>query len=190
MAKRREKRRQPAEEQSGRGQQGVRRAKIDPAAAAQRIQQWADEAAQAHGAALYDVELVVHGRWIIRVFIDLPGPLRRDTSVSADQCADVSRYLEAYLDAAEDFPQNYVLEVSSPGIERELKTPAHLEHVVGHRVRLIVRQQVNGQNKVVGELVGYQQDVLRVLLDGHPDEPVDIRWADVKEARLQYDFDF
>lgn len=190
MAKRREKRRRSAGEEPGVGQQPGRRVKGDPTLAAGRIGQWAAEAAQAHDAVLYDVELVVHGRWIIRVFIDLPGPLRLDSSVSADQCADVSRYLEAYLDAAEDIPDNYVLEVSSPGIERELKTAAHLEHVVGHRVRLIVRQQVHGQNKVVGVLAGYQQDVLSVLLDGHPDAPVDIRWADVKEARLQYDFDF
>jgi ribosome maturation factor RimP len=156
----------------------------------EKIRAWADEAAAAHDVVLYDVELVVHGRWIIRVFIDLPGPLDLDNSVKAGQCQQVSRYLEAYLDAADEMPDNYVLEVSSPGIERELKNAAHLQRVVGHDVQLVVRKQVNGKNKVIGELAAYEDDVLSVFLEDGPDEPVDIRWADVKEARLKYDFDF
>lgn len=188
MAKRRRKKRQSSE--GGSAATAAQDGEVYAPQAVANIREWAAEAAAANDVILYDVEMVVHGRWTIRVFIDRPGPLDLEESVKAGQCQKVSRYLEAYLDAASDMPENYVLEVSSPGIERPLKTPAHLEQVVGHRVQLVVRTQVEGKNKFSGELVAYQEGVLSIFMDEGPDEPVDIQWADVKEARLKYDFDF
>ncbi|WP_162687573.1 ribosome maturation factor RimP [Bradymonas sediminis] len=188
MAKRR--RRKQASSQDGSADISAQAGEVYAPQAVANIREWAAEAAAANGVALYDVEMVVHGRWTIRVYIDRPGPLNPEESVKAGECQKVSRYLEAYLDAASDLPDNYVLEVSSPGIERLLKTPEHLEMVVGHRVQLVVRTQVEGKNKFSGELMAYQDGVLSVLLDEGPNEPVDIQWADVKEARLKYDFDF
>ncbi len=157
---------------------------------ADKIEAWAEEAAQAHDLVLFDVDLVVKGRWIIRVYVDQPGEVEPGAGVNIDECAEVSRYLEAYLDAADEVPENYVLEVSSPGIERQLTKPRHLRQAVGEDVQVIVRRQVAGKNKVIGTLVAYEDDTLSVRLDDGPDEPVDINWANVKEARLKYDFDF
>lgn len=157
---------------------------------AERIEAWGEEAAQAHGLVLFDVDIVVEGRWIIRVYVDHTGPSQPGEGVNVDECAAVSRYLEAYLDAADEVPEKYVLEVSSPGIERELKKDRHLRQAVGDRIQLIVREQVDGKNKVIGELVAYEDGILTVRLEDNPDEPVDIDWAHVKEARLKYDFDF
>lgn len=188
MAKRRRRKQEP----SGDGQAAVaaQAGEVYAPKAAAHIREWAAEAAAANDVELYDVEMVVHGRWTIRIYIDRPGPFVVEASVTAGECQAVSRYIEAYLDAADDMPDNYVLEVSSPGIERLLKTPEHLQKVMGQRVQLIVRKQVDGRNKISGELVAYQDDVLSIFLDEGPDEPVDIQWADVKEARLKYDFDF
>jgi ribosome maturation factor RimP len=159
----------------------------------EQIETWAEEAAQASDLDLYDVELVSHGRWIIRVYVDNPIPVRQQIEkgegITAGECAEVSRYLEAYLDASEAIPEKYVLEVSSPGIERELKKPRHLHQSVGEKVQLVVRKQVASRNKVIGELLAFEDGTLTVRLEDEG-EQVDIDWANVKEARLKYDFDF
>jgi ribosome maturation factor RimP len=155
-----------------------------------KIEGWAEEGAQANDLVLFDLEVVVKGRWIIRAYVDLPGEVEPGEGVGVDQCAKVSRYLEAYLDAATDVPENYVLEVSTPGVERRLRKPKHLRQAVGEKVQLIVRQQVASRNKVIGELVDYEDDTLEVRLEDDPDQLVDIDWANVKEARLKHDFDF
>jgi ribosome maturation factor RimP len=156
----------------------------------EQIEAWADEAAQDSDLDLFDVELVVSdGRWIIRVYVDHPGGAQKGEGLQVGECVAVSRYLEAYLDASEAIPERYVLEVSSPGIERELKKPKHLRQSVGEKIQLIVREQVASKNKVIGELLAYEDDTLTVRLEDE-DEPVDIDWANVKEARLKYDFDF
>ena len=155
-----------------------------------QIESWADEAAQANDLVLFDVELLVKGRWIIRVYVDHPGKVKPGEGVNVDDCAGVSRYLEAYLDASEAIPETYVLEVSSPGIERELKKPRHLQESVGEDIQLIVRDQIAGKNKLIGKLLDYEDGTLTVQLEDAEGEPVDIDWANVKEARLKYDFDF
>jgi ribosome maturation factor RimP len=158
-----------------------------------QIEAWADEAAQASGLELYDVELVNKGRWIIRVYVDNTVPVKQQVEdgegITAGECAETSRYLEAYLDASEAVPEKYVLEVSSPGIERELKTTEHLRKAVGENIQLVVRKQVASKNKVIGELLAYEDGTLTVRLEDDS-ESVDIDWANVKEGRLKYDFDF
>lgn len=156
----------------------------------EQIEAWADEAAQASDLELFDVELVTSsGRWIIRVYVDHPGKVDQGEGIQVGECVEVSRYIEAYLDASEAIPEKYVLEVSSPGIERELKKPRHLQQSVGEKIQLVVRKQVAKKNKVIGELLAYEDGTLTVQLEDE-EEPVDIDWANVKEARLKYDFDF
>ena len=155
----------------------------------EKIEDWASEAAQADGLVLIDLEALVRGRWIFRVFVERPGEVEPGEGVNVDECAEVSRYLEAYMDADDGIPEDYVLEVSSPGVERELKKPSHLEQVVGKKVQLIVREQVNGKNKIIGRLLSFDDGVLEVELED-ADEPVDIDWDAVKKAQLKYDFDF
>lgn len=156
----------------------------------ERIEEWSEEAARAHDLSLWDVEKVTRKRWIIRVYVERPGDIDAKESVDVDVLAEVSRYLEAYLDAADDVRSDYVLEVSTPGVERKLRKPEHLKAAVGHRVQLVVRQQVEGKNKIVGELQAFEDDTLTVDLEEGDGTPVDIDWADVKEAQLKYDFEF
>lgn len=186
MARRRKKKRQFFDEDKETSKKAV---KFSPQVQEQ-IEAWADEAAQANDLVLFDVELLVKGRWIIRVYVDHAGTTTPGEGVNVDECAGVSRYLEAYLDASEAIPEKYVLEVSSPGIERELKKPRHLQQSVGEKIQLIVRDQIAGKNKLIGELLDYEDGTLTVQLEDAEGEPVDIDWANVKEARLKYDFDF
>lgn len=156
----------------------------------EQVKAWADEAARAHGLVLFDVESQVQGRWIFRIYVDKPGEIvPGESGVGVDDCADVSRYVEAYMDADDRVPETYVLEVSSPGVERELKTPEHLKMAQGQKIQLVVREQVDGKNKLIGTLLSFDDGQLTVELDAAP-EPVEIDWKIVKKAQLKYDFDF
>jgi ribosome maturation factor RimP len=152
----------------------------------EEILDWGREAADAHGLRLFDVEPTVRGRWIIRVYVERPGEVAEGEGVNVDECAEISRYMEAYLDADDRVPENYVLEVSSPGLERPLKRPEHVAQVVGEQVELVTRVQIDGQNKVVATLTGFEDKTLE--LDIGDGETVTIDWDDVAKARLKYDF--
>ncbi|MFW5967065.1 MAG: ribosome maturation factor RimP [Persicimonas sp.] len=191
MARRRKKKRQFFDDAEGSSEERDSSSAVRfTSETLERIEQWSEEAARAHGLSLWDVEKVTRKRWIIRVYVERPGDMDAKQSVNVDVLAEVSRYLEAYLDAADDVRSDYVLEVSTPGVERKLRKPEHVQAAVGHRIQLVVRQQVAGKNKIVGELQAFGDDTLTVDLEEDDGAPVDIDWADVKEAQLKYDFEF
>jgi ribosome maturation factor RimP len=129
-------------------------------------------------------------RPILRLRIDRPdsGP---STGVSLDDCTRVSRALEPFLDAREDLSERYVLEVSSPGVERPLVRRRDWERFAGREVVIRGRGPLVGRpGKVQGELVGLVQSesggeelaVLRLPAG----EEVRVPLSEVKEAHLVY----
>lgn len=158
------------------------------------IEAWAREAAEAHGFGVFDLEPTKHGRWIIRLYIERVGEVDEPgQDIKVDECAEVSRYMEAYLDKDDRVPESYVLEVSSPGLERPLKRLDHVERAIGERIEMIVRKQVDGRNKFVATLTGLDGETLE--LDVEPDAEEDgaptaatVEWSDVKKARLKQEF--
>jgi len=151
------------------------------------IDDWADEAADASGLSLFDVEPAVRGRWIVRVYVERIGDVDEGEGVNVDECAKVSRYMEAYLDADDRVPEDYVLEVSSPGLERPLNEPRHVEGAVGEDVQLVTRKQVAGKNKFVAHLKSFEDGVLELEVE-ELDDPAKLEWDDVAKARLKKDF--
>lgn len=86
----------------------------------------------AEGLELLETEFVrEHGGWILRLTIDKPGGV-----VGVDECALASRAVDKALDVEDVIPHEYSLEVSSPGLNRPLKRPAHFEAVRGQQVRI------------------------------------------------------
>ena len=104
----------------------------------QQLEQLVDEVAQREGVTLYDLEFVGRGRQrVLRIFID------SDTGVSIDDCANVSRGLNVLLDAEDLIPDGaYELEISSPGLERQLRRVWHYEKAVGQIVRVKTNQEI------------------------------------------------
>lgn len=102
---------------------------------------------------LVDVEFVKEGaNWYLRVYIDKPG------GVTIDDCQSVSEELSEKLDETDPIPQSYFLEVSSPGLDRPLKTERDFEKYKGELVEVKLFQSVDGKKVFEGELLG--------LLDG------------------------
>jgi Uncharacterized protein conserved in bacteria len=98
----------------------------------EEIEKLALEAATAEGCLLYDVEFVGAGKFrTLRLFID-----KEDGSVSIDDCSNVSKALNVFLDADEELIPGgpYNLEVSTPGLERQLSKPWHFKKAVGKLV--------------------------------------------------------
>lgn len=149
-----------------------------------RIEAWAQEAADAYDLALFDV--VARPNWLLSVFVDHQGATEPGKGVSVDELADVSRYIEAFLDADEDVYQNYTLEVSSPGVERKLEKPRHFELSVGRDVRIVVHEPIDKQNVFEGRLAAFSDGVVTVQTG--PDESVELDLANIAKARLTYDF--
>ena len=121
----------------------------------------AERVASSEGLYLVDVELK-GGRSnpLLRIYIDKQG------GVSHADCQLVSEQLSVMLDVEDPFPGSYTLEVSSPGLDRELRKPSDYEHFAGRRARLILRPPADaaaGPTIVEGRLGGL--DAGRVRLD-------------------------
>ena len=99
------------------------------------------------------------GRPILRIRMDLPDSVPGEGGVSVGQCARVSRELEPWLDAHSEVPERYVLEVSSPGVERPLTRPRDWERFKGHPVLVKGKDFPGGKgNRLEGELLGLEED--------------------------------
>jgi len=94
------------------------------------------------GYELVEVEyLSTYGRWVLRLYID------KGNGVTIDDCADVSRELGDIIDIKEIIDHEYVLEVSSPGLNRPLRREKDFIRAVGSRIKLKMKQAVNGQKR-------------------------------------------
>lgn len=152
-----------------------------------QVERWAEEACEAHDLELIDVEFATAGRWIIRVYAQRPGNPGPGEGITIDECALVSRYLEALCDAEEQMMESYLLEVSSPGIERPLKRGKHYDQVVGSKARLVLREPHEGQSALEGVVRGYDAERDEVKLERAGAE-VAIPLAHIKKANVMYDF--
>jgi ribosome maturation factor RimP len=126
-------------------------------------------------------------RPILRLYIDrpdsVPGP--GSPGVSLEDCAVVSRALEPLLDAREDLSDRYVLEVSSPGVERPLVRPRDYDRFAGQEVALRGKAPLAGRAKrIEGTLGGLRgESVALRLSDG---EEVEIPLSEIDRANLVY----
>lgn len=131
---------------------------------------------QALGFELVDAELM-GGRQhkTLRVYIDGP------QGVTVDDCADVSRQLSAILDVEDPFPGSYTLEVSSPGLDRPLVTPADFRRFQGATVRVRLSSALDGRRNFTGRLLDTTADGVVVEVDN---EQFRLPFDAIERARL------
>jgi len=108
---------------------------------------------------LVEVEYVKEGpNWYLRVYID------KEEGISIDECVLVSERLGAKLDEVDSVPDQYFLEVSSPGAERPLKKPADFEKAIGRHIHVKAYEQIQGDKEFEGVLLDYQPDFLTMQI--------------------------
>lgn len=125
---------------------------------------------------LVDVEYVKERDWYLRVFVDKAG------GIDLDDCQTLSEQLSAKLDAADIIGGAYILEVSSPGIDRILKKDKDFVREVGKVVDVTLYAPLDGKKIFVGELEGRDEKFLR-LKDNAP-----LPREKVAQVRLHIDF--
>lgn len=132
------------------------------------------------GFELVDVEYVSkHGRWVLRLFID------REGGVTIDDCARVSGEIGDVIDVQDIIDHEYVLEVSSPGIERLLKKKKDFQKAAGRNVKLRTIHPREGRRNYAGVLDRVEGDTITLLVDG---TEVSFPIEEVEKANLVYDF--
>lgn len=112
----------------------------------------------------------------LRVYIDKP------EGIVMEDCATVSRQLNAVLDVEDTIKSAYLLEVSSPGVDRPLFTEAHFADQVGEEVRVRMADGVGGRRNFKGELVAVKDGIATVEVDGID---YDLPVVDVEQAHVK-----
>ncbi len=114
-----------------------------------------EPAVAAMGFELADLDAHFGRRGLLRLYIDRP------EGVTVDDCQRVSEQVGALLDVEDPLPGSYVLEVSSPGLDRRLRTLAHFERFNGETAKVELKDALEGRRRFTGRLAGVQgRDVL------------------------------
>lgn len=143
----------------------------------EKIREMAERVATSEGLHLVDVELKGgSSNGLLRIYIDKAG------GVSHGDCQVVSEQLSAMLDVEDPLPGRYVLEVSSPGLDRKLTRPSDYTYFVGRRARLILKEALGNQNVFEGRLAGFENG--RVRLDQGERGLQELEFENIRKAQL------
>lgn len=128
------------------------------------------------GYELVDVELRLGGKnGLLRLYIDQPD------GIGLSDCETVSRQVSTVLDVEDPIPGHYVLEVSSPGLDRRLTKPEHYRRFLGEDVRIKLRFPVEGRRNFRGALRAANEVTVEVEVDGKLHE---LPLTNIESARL------
>lgn len=109
---------------------------------------------------LYDIEF---NGGILKITVDTPAG--SDGGVTLDNLALITRLLNREFEHNDPIPGNYTLEVSSPGLERTLRTPAHFQREIGKTVAIRLREVLDGARRVQGVLIAADAKTATIRLD-------------------------
>jgi ribosome maturation factor RimP len=134
-----------------------------------------EPALAAMGFELADIDAHLGRRGLLRLFID------REGGVTVDDCQRVSEQIGAFLDVEDPLPGSYVLEVSSPGFDRRLRTLAHFARFSGEQAKVELRDARDGRRKFAGRIVGVEGSTVLLEVDG---ELTRLPFGEISVARL------
>jgi ribosome maturation factor RimP len=141
----------------------------------------------AHGVVLVELEwLTERSGWVMRLTIEREGAgAAPGGGVTLEDCAEVSRDASAVLDVEDLVHHRYSLEVSSPGLDRPLRSPADFVRFAGQTAKVkLSRPAPDGQRVLRGELAEAPEGRVAVVVDG---KRVEVAHADVAEAHLVFE---
>jgi len=146
-------------------------------AATEQVTRLAEPICADLGVELYDVE---HKSGTVRVTVD------RDGGVDIDTISLLTRELSRALDHDDPLPGRYTLEVSSPGLERQLRRPDHFAKAHGSTVKVKTKPQVEGDRRAEGVLVASDGETFTIEVDGPLGERRRYRYDDIDSVRTVF----
>jgi ribosome maturation factor RimP len=145
-----------------------------------RVQEIAERVAIDHGVELVHAEVAgPENKPIVRVFIDKP------VGVTHDDCSEVSHHLGTILDVEDFIHSSYILEVSSPGLDRGLYKRADYERFAGSQAKMKTHRPIAGQRNFRGRLVGVDGE--EVLIEDKTSGPVRVPLESIVKANIEID---
>ena len=130
---------------------------------------------------LVDVEYVKEvGNWYLRSYIDKPG------GITVDDCEAVSRLFSDKLDQEDFIEDSYIMEVSSPGLDRPLKKEKDFERSLGKKVEIRTYRPIEKEKEFYGILCAYDDNSVTIEGDGH--RQMGFSRKDIELIRLALDF--
>lgn len=120
------------------------------------------------------------GRWTLRIFIDKEG------GVTVDDCANVNKELGYLIEAKNIIDYHYVLEVSSPGLNRPLKKEKDFMRSIGKMIKLELARPVNKRSKFTGRLTNVREGMISLSVDDGG--LVELPLREIDKARVKYEF--
>ncbi len=119
--------------------------------------------------------------WVLRIFIDKPG------GVTIADCAKISGIVGEILDKENIIHRSYILEVSSPGIERPLVKKEDYERFKGEKAKITLKTPVSGRRNFTGIILGIKKDLVQIEVEGRIWE---FSLDNIKKANLQPEISF
>ncbi|WP_084815748.1 ribosome maturation factor RimP [Halanaerobium saccharolyticum] len=130
---------------------------------------------------LIEVEFLKEGSdWILRIFLE-----NKDGDLTIEECEKVSRALSMILDEEDPIDKSYILEVSSPGIERPLKTEEDFERFQGELIAVKTFKKINGEKEFIGTLKKFEEEKITLILKN--DDEITIDYSLVARANLTFE---
>ncbi|MGH8059729.1 MAG: ribosome maturation factor RimP [Candidatus Entotheonellia bacterium] len=154
---------------------------LDHAATVTAIEQLVAPLLQAEGMTLVDLHWGRRGKtWALTLFIE------REGGVTLDDCQRISYQVGELIEVENVIEHAYTLEVSSPGLDRPLRTVAEYERFRGCLAKIITTTPIRGRSTLVGRLMGVEAETVLVEVKGAGTIP--IPYAQIKHARLEVEF--
>ncbi|WP_196594367.1 ribosome maturation factor RimP [Pectinatus sottacetonis] len=125
---------------------------------------------------LVDIEYVKEKNWYLRVFVD------KKNGIDLDDCQKISREIDEELEKISLIKDSYILEVSSPGLDRQLKKDRDFERETGKQIDIVTYVPVDGKKKFTGKLSAYSNETITI------DEDIVISRSQISSVRLHIDF--
>lgn len=153
-----------------------------------RVRELAERVASSYGLDIFDVELKREGgQQVLRVIVDRPGPAATpDESVSIDDCARVAEELGTLLDVEDVMPGGYTFEVSSPGLDRPLRSADDYRRFAGRWAKIVTSEPVQRQTAFAGRVKGIEGD--DVLFESEGKKLIKLPLRLISRARLEVEF--
>jgi len=142
----------------------------------QKLTQLAEQAADAHGVEIFDIELLGKGKLLLRVLID------KESGVTLADCEHFSKSFSALLDVEDPLQGSYSLEVSSPGMDRPLKRLIDFEKNTGKLARIVTEDKIDNRNFFTGRISGVDKNIVKLMINEYE---IRIPFDKISKARLE-----
>ena len=130
---------------------------------------------------IWDIRYTKEGSaWFLRIFID------KDGGIDITDCENLSRAIDEPLDKADPIKESYYLEVSSPGLGRELTRAEHFEKLNGQQITVKLIRPRDGEKEFVGVLCGYNNGAVTIDIDG---DEITFEKSEISKVKLNDDLD-